>query len=110
MEIKSERVICILGNTLRKKYPNFNEVNRISQDDLLEWEYWSSYIKIYGRLLLTHIIYSMLQNIFSKQSRSYHPSRRLAGYLYVCTQQTSECGSEHMHWRYFNCGIKKSDT
>ena len=38
----------ILRNMLNKKYPNFSEDHPPSIDDILEWEYWPSFVRIYG--------------------------------------------------------------
>ena len=38
----------ILRNMLMKKYPDFSEDNPPSIDEILEWEYWPSFVRIYG--------------------------------------------------------------
>ena len=38
----------ILRNMLNKKYPHFSEDHPPSIDDILEWEYWPSFVRIYG--------------------------------------------------------------
>ena len=38
----------ILRNMLNKKYPDFSEKHPPSIDEILEWEYWPSFVRIYG--------------------------------------------------------------
>ena len=46
MSTKSERIFVYLGHILKKKYPNFKD--ELSLDELLDWDLWPGFLKIYG--------------------------------------------------------------
>ena len=50
LKLKSNRVIRILGEILKKRYPNFEETNTVPLIDLLEWDHWPGFIQIYGKV------------------------------------------------------------
>ena len=41
----------LLGNLLQKKYRNFKETDEIPVIDLLEWDLWPGFLKIYGKCI-----------------------------------------------------------
>ena len=44
----SKHMAELLGNMLKKKYPNFN-TRQFNIDDILEWKLWHGFMKIYGK-------------------------------------------------------------
>ena len=61
----------LLGNMLKKKYPNFETENSLSLDDILTWELWPGFMKIYSMLLYIYYNYyfclTVRQRSFSKE-------------------------------------------
>ena len=51
----------LLGKLLKKKYPKLHPDNQdqivISFDDLLDWELWPNFIKLYGKIEIAYISY-----------------------------------------------------
>ena len=45
---ESVRVAKLFGDLLKKQYPDFQERCEVPLIDLLEWELWPGFIKIYG--------------------------------------------------------------
>ena len=45
---RSKHIGRLLGNMLNKKYPKFVEEDSLSIDDILGWEYWPTFMQIYG--------------------------------------------------------------
>ncbi len=45
---KSKHIGRLLGNMLNKKFPKFVEEDSLTIDDILEWEYWPTFMQIYG--------------------------------------------------------------
>ena len=60
----SKHMADLLGNMLKKKYPNFN-MKQFSIDDILEWKLWPGFMKIYGKYYrlhhITHYIFTVRQ-------------------------------------------------
>ena len=48
MNTKSMRVVKLLGDILKKKYPNFRNDKAIPLIDLLEWDLWPGFLKIHN--------------------------------------------------------------
>ena len=40
-----------MGNMLTKKYPKFSTEDTVTDDDILEWDYWPAFMQIYGMFL-----------------------------------------------------------
>ena len=61
----------LLGDMLKKKYPNFETENSLSLDDILTWELWPGFMKIYSMLLYIYYNYyfclTVRQRSFSKE-------------------------------------------
>ena len=54
LSMNSERVGSLFGRLLKKQYPQleFQSTLSVSLDDLLEWSYWPSFIKIHSMCFL----------------------------------------------------------
>ena len=54
----SWRVGSLFGRLLKKQYPNLKPQSspQVSLDDLLDWSYWPSFIKIYSMSYYMHFI------------------------------------------------------
>ena len=45
---KSERMLVYLGDILKKKYPDMR--GELSLEELLDWNLWPGYLKLYGMI------------------------------------------------------------
>ena len=45
---RSKKLVELLENILKKKFPNFDDKSEIPFKDLLEWDMWPGFLKIYG--------------------------------------------------------------
>ena len=53
---ESERVGRLLGRILAKQYPNADDIQAVSFNDLLEWNMWPIFITIFGMIKFGAII------------------------------------------------------
>ena len=52
----STKVGNLFGRLLEKKYPQLNQSGfMISLDDLLNWSFWPSFIKIFSKFFMTAV-------------------------------------------------------
>ena len=56
--VQSKHIGNLLGNMLKKKYPCV--VHELSLDDLLHWNLWPNFMKIFGELIPSIILYTFL--------------------------------------------------
>ena len=76
MKTKSVRVVKLLGDTLKKMYPNFDKNQAILLTDLLEWDLWPGFIKIYGNNCMYAIVilyYYCWHSCYYKQRSIFIP-------------------------------------
>ena len=45
---ESVRVAKLFGDLLKKRYPHFEKKYEVPLIDLLEWDLWPGFLKIYG--------------------------------------------------------------
>ena len=53
---QSEHVSELLSNMLKRKYPKYNADDSLNIDDILGWELWHGFMKIYGMYLCSELI------------------------------------------------------
>ena len=89
---QSTYLMKVLGEMLNKKYPHFTSKS-FSIDDLLAWELWPCFIKIYGKRncckqnsLDLHVSLIILSNKIIKTTVIVFLSV-LAGYTHICYPQ-----------------------
>ena len=47
--MKSDRIIGLIAKILQRQYPNFQQKHEVPFTDLLEWDLWTGFLRIYSK-------------------------------------------------------------